>query len=206
MDISEGGLFISTIQVYEIDNVIDIAIPFKGEKFTVKAQVRHCQPGIGIGVMFTGLNIKQIAKIKELIEDIAKKTAQSDMEGKSVLLVEDNNTSRQAIKNALSKEGLFVIEASDGIKAMKILAEQTLDLIILDLYMKGIDGFKVLSFLKTDPKWKELPVIVCSAHDTPDEKEKVMNAGADEFLSKKGTSLTRLVQSAKTLLRQRNKS
>jgi len=206
MDISEGGLFISTIQVYEIDNTIDIAMPFRGERFTVKAQVRHCQPGIGIGVMFIDLNVKQIAKLKEIIGGITKKPDQSDMEGKSVLLVEDNNTSRQAIKSALSKEGFFVIEASDGIEAMKILAEQTLDLIILDLYMKGIDGFKVLSFLKSDPKWKELPVIVCSAHDTQDEKEKVINAGADKFLPKRGTSPARLVESAKAVLQQRYKT
>jgi CheY-like chemotaxis protein len=206
MDISEGGLYISAMQSYERNSVIDVSIPFKGEKLTLKAQVRYCQPGIGMGVMFIDLNAEQRGKIRELIESITKKPAQSDREGKNILLVEDNDTSRQAIKSALSKEGFSVIEASDGIEAMKFLAEQNLDLIILDLYMKGIDGLKVLSVLKTNPKWKELPVIVCSGHDAQDVKDKVMNAGADEFVSKRGTSPAKLAQSVKALLQQRHKT
>lgn len=206
MDISEIGLYISAMQYYENNSVIDITIPFKGGKLTVKAQVRHCQPGIGMGVMFVDINAEQRGKIKELIESITKKPAQSEREEKNILLVEDSNTTRQAIKSALCKEGFSVIEAMDGIEAMKFIAEQNIDLIILDLYMKGIDGLKVLSVLKTNPKWKEVPVIVCSGHDTQDIKDKVMNAGADEFLSKRGTSPAKLVQSAKALLEQRHKT
>ncbi len=206
MDISEIGLYISAMQSYEINSVIDVTIPFKGGKLTVKAQVRHCQPGIGMGVILVDLNAEQRANIKELIESITKKPDQSDIEGKNILLVEDNNTSRQAIKSALCKEGFCVIEASDGIEAIKLLTEQNPDLIILDLYMKGMDGLKVLSLIKTDQKWKELPVIVCSAHDTQDVKEKVMNAGADGFLSKSGTSPAKLAQYAKTILQQRHKT
>jgi len=206
MDISEIGLYISAMQSYEINSVIDVTIPFKGGKLTVKAQVRHCQPGIGMGVILVDLNAEQRANIKELIESITKKPDQSDIEGKNILLVEDNNTSRQAIKSALCKEGFCVIEASDGIEAIKLLSERNPDLIILDLYMKGMDGLKVLSLIKTDQKWKELPVIVCSAHDTQEVKEKVMNAGADGFLSKSGTSPAKLAQYAKTILRQRHKT
>ena len=206
MDISEGGLYISAIQSYEINSVIDVSIPYKGEKLTFKAQVRHCQPGIGMGVMFIDLNAKQRGKIGELIENITGKPAHSETEGKNILLVEDSDTTRQAIKSALSKEGFTVIEAMDGIEAMKFIAEQDLDLIILDLYMKGIDGLKVLSVLKTNPKWKELPVIVCSGHDAQDIREKVMNAGADEFFSKRGASPAKLAKSAKALLQQRRKT
>lgn len=203
MDISEGGFYISSLQPYEKNSVIDVSIPFKGEKVTFKAQVQYCQPGIGIGVIFIDLNDKQKAKIKELIESITKKTAQSEREGKNILLVDDNNTTRQAIKSALCKEGFSVIEATDGIEAMKFIAEKNLDLLILDLYMKGMDGFKVLSLLKIHPKWKELPVIVCSGHDTQKVKDKVMNAGADEFISKRGTSPAKLALSAKAVLQKR---
>jgi len=206
MDISEGGLYISTIQSYGENDLIHITIPFQGENLTVKAQVRYCQPGIGMGVLFIDLNAEQRDKIRKLIESISGKPAQPVSGGKNVLLVEDNNTARQAIRNALDKEGFSVIEAMDGIEAMKFIAEQDLDLIVLDLYMKGIDGLKVLSVLKTNPKWKELPVIVCSGHDTQEVRDKVMNAGADEFLSKRGTSPARLAQSAKTLLQKRHKS
>ena len=70
------------------------------------------------------------------------------------------------------------------VEAMKILREQTPDLVILDLYMKKMDGFKVLSILQTNPKWKDLPVIVCSTSGTEDVMKKVIDAGADEFLNK----------------------
>ena len=76
MDISEIGLYISAMQYYENNSAIDITIPFKGDKLTLKAKVRHCQPGIGMGVMFVDLNAEQRAKIKELIENITKKPAQ----------------------------------------------------------------------------------------------------------------------------------
>lgn len=72
MDISEIGLYVSAMQFYKNNSVIDITIPFKGDKLTVKAQVRHCQPGIGMGIMFVDLNAEQRAKIKELIESIPK--------------------------------------------------------------------------------------------------------------------------------------
>jgi hypothetical protein len=73
-DISEGGLFISTIQRFEKDEVIELVIPMKGEKFTPKAQVKYCQPGIGVGLAFADLNDEQRAKIKELVESISRKS------------------------------------------------------------------------------------------------------------------------------------
>ena len=76
MDISEIGLYISAMQSYENNSVIDITIPFKGGKLTVKARVRHCQPGIGMGFMFVDLNAEQRAKIKELIESLIKNPGQ----------------------------------------------------------------------------------------------------------------------------------
>ena len=206
IDISEGGMYLSTIQSYEDNSAIQVTIPFQGDTLTVKAQVRYCQPGIGMGIMFVGLNIEQKNKIRKLIESISGLPVPSGREEKTVLLVEDNDTARQAIRNALDKEGFSVIEAVDGIEAMKFIAEQNLQIIILDLYMKGIDGLKVLSVLKGNPKWKDIPVIVCSGHDTQEVKERVLQAGADEFLSKRGTSPVKLARSAGELLEKRRKS
>lgn len=70
MDISEGGLYVSAIQHFEENSVIEVAIPFKGGKLTVKAQVRYCQPGIGMGIELVDLNDEQRTKIKELIGNI----------------------------------------------------------------------------------------------------------------------------------------
>ena len=58
--------------------MIDLIIPMKGEKITPKAQVKYCQPGIGVGLAFANLNDEQGAKIKELVDSIAR---QSDWYG-----------------------------------------------------------------------------------------------------------------------------
>ena len=199
MDISEGGLYISTIQPYEVNSLIKVTIPMKKVKLTVKAVVCHCQPGVGMGVKFIDLKAEQRTKIEELIISLKEEDVQAQEE-KNILIVEDSKTAREAIKNALFKEGFNVIEASDGIQALKLLAEQPPDLLILDLHMMGMDGLKMLSLVKTDSQWKEIPVIICSAHDTQDVKDKVKRAGAEGFISKKGTPPSKLAHYAKSVL------
>jgi len=72
MDISEGGLYISTMQYFEENSIIDITIPLKEAELTVKAQVKYSHPGMGMGIMFIDLNDEQRAKIKKLIEGITE--------------------------------------------------------------------------------------------------------------------------------------
>lgn len=73
MDISEGGLYVSSIQAFEENSIIDVTIPFKGEKLTFKAKIQYCQHGIGMGIMFINLTDEQKSRLKELIESIAEK-------------------------------------------------------------------------------------------------------------------------------------
>ncbi len=73
LDISEGGLYVSAIQLFEKDSVIEISIPYRGNQITVKAKVQYCQPGIGMGIMFIDLSDQQKRLIKELIENIKEK-------------------------------------------------------------------------------------------------------------------------------------
>ena len=71
-DISELGLYISTIQSFEEKGIIEVTIPFQEDFLTVKAQVQYSQPGIGIGVMFVDLTEEQKIIIKEIIEAITQ--------------------------------------------------------------------------------------------------------------------------------------
>jgi len=74
-EISEGGLFVSAIQIFEEGEVIDVTIPLGGEQITVKGQVKYCQPGIGMGVMFHNLNNEQKAKIKKLVDRVSARSS-----------------------------------------------------------------------------------------------------------------------------------
>ena len=73
-DISEGGLFISNIQSFESGDVMEVSIPTMSEKINAKAQVKYCQPGIGMGIAFIETDEELRMKIKELVDSIAKKS------------------------------------------------------------------------------------------------------------------------------------
>ena len=70
MDICEGGLYVSAMQVFEKNSLIDIAIPVRGTKVALRAQVQYCQPGIGMGIRFVDMSDSQKAAIRELIDGI----------------------------------------------------------------------------------------------------------------------------------------
>jgi hypothetical protein len=73
-DISEGGLYVSAIQHFDQNSIVDVTLPFKGQKITFKARVQYCQPGIGMGLMFVNLNSEQRAILKELLESAASRS------------------------------------------------------------------------------------------------------------------------------------
>jgi len=73
-DISEGGLYLSSIQSFEEGAVTDVAIPVDGDTLTLRAEVRQYQPGIGAGLVFIDLSDEQKLKLRELIEVIANKS------------------------------------------------------------------------------------------------------------------------------------
>lgn len=204
IDISEGGLYVYTGRSFEKNKIAQVTLRFKDKEFTVKAQVRHSEQGIGMGLQFIELTDEQREVINRLLE-YAKSGQQSEKEKTKVLLIEDNDRTRQINKSKLYGEGFSVIEAGDGMEALKLLEECSPDLIILDLFMDKIDGFKVLSILKIHPKWKDIPVIVFSAGGTQDEIQKAIDAGADAFLSKMMTTPAKLAETVKTILNRRRK-
>ena len=204
VDISEGGMFLSTIQSFKENSPIDVTIPIRKGNLRVKAQVMYSQPGIGIGIMFVDLSEQQKIIIKNLINDLSK-PLKNDIECKKILLVEDDEIVRNDYKDNLLGEGFIVVEASNGIDAINAIVESIPDLIILDLYMKKMDGLKVLSILKIHPLWKVLPIVVCSARATKDLMKKVLQAGVDEFIDKRITTPIGLPERVKTVLQCHNK-
>jgi CheY-like chemotaxis protein len=199
VDISEGGLYVCTVQLFEEHGVIDVTLPLKEDTIRIKGQIQYCQPGIGIGVKFIDLDDGQREKIRDFINGRKTPSVLPREVKRKILLIEENDITGQ-YKKGLVEEGFLVIEAKHIVEAMKILREQTPDMIILDLYMKKMDGFKVLSILQTNPKWKDLPVIVCSTSGTEDVMKKVIDAGADEFLNKMITPTSQLLDVVKTVL------
>ena len=98
-----------------------------------------------------------------------------------VLVVDDDAQMRKAVTNALSARGYEVVTAGNGETALSRVAEEDLDLVLLDLGLPGIDGSAVIERLRD---WSDLPVIVISVRDAQEEKVAALDAGADDFVTK----------------------
>ncbi len=102
----------------------------------------------------------------------------------TVLLVEDEDTLRRVMKDLLEQEGYRVFEARDGAEALEQVDRFAPDVVLLDLNLPNIDGYTVLSRLRSRPETRELPVIVLSARGDEDNEVRVLRLGATDFLTK----------------------
>jgi type II secretory ATPase GspE/PulE/Tfp pilus assembly ATPase PilB-like protein/ActR/RegA family two-component response regulator len=104
--------------------------------------------------------------------------------GKRVLLVDDEDQLRRVMRDLLEREGYLVVEAGDGVEALDQVDRHAPDIIVLDLNLPGLDGFGVLSHLRSRRVTQEIPVIVLTARGDEENEIRVFEFGADDFLSK----------------------
>jgi DNA-binding response OmpR family regulator len=117
-----------------------------------------------------------------------------------VLLVEDSKAIQQMYRNKLILEQFAVVTADNGMEAIKAFSVSKPDIILLDLMMPIMDGYKVLQVVKTDQKFKDVPVIVFSAKGQPDEIEKALNLGASDYIVKSITKPNEVVDKIRAVL------
>jgi CheY-like chemotaxis protein len=110
--------------------------------------------------------------------------AQGRGDGTCVLLVEDEDQLRRVMKDLLEREGYTVAEARDGGQALDQVDRLAPDVIILDLNLPGLDGYSVLSQLRSRPATRDIPVMVLTAKGDEDNEVRVFELGADDFITK----------------------
>lgn len=123
-----------------------------------------------------------------------------------ILLVEDSKVIQQMYRSKLTLEQFVVLTADNGMEAIKLLAQDMPDIILLDLMMPVMDGYKVLQVLKTDPKLSHIPVLVFSARGQPEEVEKALNLGAVGYFVKATTRPVEVIEQIRKVLSQKPKS
>jgi type II secretory ATPase GspE/PulE/Tfp pilus assembly ATPase PilB-like protein/CheY-like chemotaxis protein len=101
-----------------------------------------------------------------------------------VLLVDDEDDLRRVMRDLLEREGYTVQEARDGVQALDQVDRHAPDIIVLDLNLPGLDGYSVLSQLRSRNATRNIPVIVLTAKGDEDNEVRVFELGADDFLSK----------------------
>ena len=119
-----------------------------------------------------------------VVEPPAPGGSRAPIQGKRVLLVDDEDQLRRVMRDLLEREGYVVVEAGDGVEALDQVDRHAPDIIVLDLNLPGLDGFGVLSHLRSRRVTQEIPVIVLTARGDEENEIRVFEFGADDFLSK----------------------
>ena len=102
----------------------------------------------------------------------------------TIMVVEDNEPSRDALCRRLARRGYQVIPAVDGEEAVEMARERLPDLILMDLGLPGIDGWEATRRLKAGDDTRHIPLIVLSAHAMSNDRDMALAAGGDDFDSK----------------------
>ena len=117
-----------------------------------------------------------------------------------VLIVEDNRNISEMVGEYLEGRGFEVDYASDGLDGYRLAAENSYDVIVLDLMLPRLDGLEVCKRLREEAR-KSTPVLMLTARDTLDEKLTGLGAGADDYLTKP-FALQELLARLRALLRR----
>jgi len=102
----------------------------------------------------------------------------------TILVVEDNEPSRDALARRLQRRGYDVVLAQDGQQAVSVAQSAKPDLILMDLGLPVIDGWEATRRLKADASTQHIPIIVLSAHAMTNDRDLALAAGGDDFDTK----------------------
>ena len=178
----------------ELTRVVDIpqeddrpsgpaAAPRRSSGGMPQPHVTHAGPG---GMVEPAAAHDTLTAHFELLEEPAppRVSGQHGLPARKVLLVDDEDSLRKVLKDLLEREGYVVSEARDGVQALDQVDRVGPDIIVLDLNMPGLDGYGVLSHLRSRPATADIPVLVLTAKSDEDNEVRVFELGADDFLTK----------------------
>ena len=134
------------------------------------------------------INFKNV-KIKRIDQEPAETPPMIDVdsivfEKKTILVVEDNKDIRNSIRLYLEDYDLKIVEAEDGKQGIEAAKKHRPDLIVMDMKMPGMSGFKAVEEIKKDMELEKIPVIAFTAHALKEEEERIMNLGCQKVLKK----------------------
>jgi len=101
-----------------------------------------------------------------------------------ILIVDDSKTELHHLSDVLGKRGFSVRTAENGEEAMRRLAEEKPDLILMDVVMPGQNGFQLTRSITRDPRFSDVPVIMCTSKNQETDKVWGMRQGARDYIVK----------------------
>lgn len=119
-----------------------------------------------------------------MVEDEAEDEKESDMAKKRILVVDDEHELVKALEIRLGAAGYDILTAYDGQEGLSRAQKEKPDLIVLDLMLPRMDGYKVCGLLKADAKYNKIPIIMLTARTQESDKKLSEEVGADVYITK----------------------
>lgn len=129
---------------------------------------------------------------------------ESILEGKTVLWVEDDAFLRDIISKKLTNKQCKLLAAVNADETFAVLEKETPDIIMLDILLPGMNGYEILEKIKSNPKTKDVPIVVLSNFGQKSEIEKGIRLGAEKFLIKATLTLDEIVSEISKILQGKN--
>jgi PAS domain S-box-containing protein len=156
----------------------------------------HVESQVGQGAKFSFiLTFKRLSEIvahKSQAKKVASTAELSRMVGRRVLLVEDNEINQLVATEMLRNLGLFVSIAKNGEEALIMVEKGDYELVLMDIQMPGMDGYQTTARIRSDQRFvfEKLPIIAMTAHALAGEREKALQAGMNDYISKPVDAIT----------------
>lgn len=137
---------------------------------------------------------EKVVSLKEFRE--IKKRA----EAHTLLVIEDDEIMRRALKRIFEDEGYRVISAADGTQLSSVLDDSAIDLIILDVGLPWINGYELAQLMKEHAELKYIPMVFVSGRTSDQDIKRGFEVGADDYI-KKPFDVDKIKKSIRTLLK-----
>ncbi|MBI3376327.1 MAG: response regulator [Betaproteobacteria bacterium] len=202
--IALGGVRIG-FRVDEILGEQEVLVKLLGPQL---ARVRNIA---GASVLGTG-QVAPVLNVPDLLKSAVKPAAAphtmpvageesaAEKAGRSVLVVEDSITSRALLKGILESAGYRVATAVDGIDAYTALKAGEFDLVVSDVEMPRMDGFDLTARLRSDKRFAELPIVLVTALESREHRERGIDAGANAYIVKSSFDQSNLLEVVRRLI------
>ena len=103
----------------------------------------------------------------------------------TILVVDDSATTRSLVASYLTDwEGVEVVEAASGFEALRVLPARRVDLIVTDINMPDINGLELISFVRANPNYRRIPVIIITTENSAEDRKRGLDLGASNYLVK----------------------
>lgn len=159
---------------------------------------------LGSGRVAPILNVADLLRSARNITGAAKRapaaTAPAQTTTRTILVAEDSITSRMLLKGILESAGYKVKVAVDGMEAFTLLRSEKFDLVVSDVEMPRLNGFDLTARIRADRKLAELPVVLVTALETREDRERGIDVGANAYLVKSSFDQSNLLEAVRRLI------